>query len=141
MIVGIGVDVVNVPRFGATLKRTPGVRERLFTVAERTTGDGLPRPDASLAARFAAKEAVAKALGAPEGLRWTDCEVVSDPDGRPWLRTSGTVAEAATALGVRRWHLSLTHDGDVAIAHVVAEGEVPVPVDPEDALPVRDVEE
>ncbi|MEZ5117309.1 MAG: holo-ACP synthase [Candidatus Nanopelagicales bacterium] len=123
MIVGVGIDVVNVPRFAATVKRTPGVRERVFTVGERTTADGLPRPDASLAARFAAKEAVAKALGAPPGLRWQDCEVVADPDGRPWVQVSGTVAEAAEALGVQRWHLSLSHDGDVAVAYVVAEGD------------------
>ena len=100
MIVGIGVDVVNVARFGATLRRTPGVRERLFTVAERTVSEACSAPTRPWPRRFAAKEAVAKALGAPQGLRWHDCEVVSDPDGRPWLRTSGTVAEAAAALGV-----------------------------------------
>ena len=123
MIVGIGVDMVNVPRFAATLRRTPGVRERLFTVEERTTGEGRPRTDVSLAARFAAKEAVAKALGAPPGLRWHDAEVVADPDGRPWLRTTGSVAEAAHVLGVQRWHLSLSHDGDMAVAFVTAEGD------------------
>lgn len=123
MIVGIGVDLVNVPRFAATLRRTPGVRERLFTLDERTTSEGRPRGDVSLAARFAAKEAVAKALGAPPGLRWHDAEVVSDPDGRPWLRTGGSVAEAAGVLGVQRWHVSLTHDGDMAAAYVIAEGD------------------
>jgi holo-[acyl-carrier protein] synthase len=122
VIVGIGVDVVNVPRFGATMRRTPGLRERLFTPVERVTAEGAPRSEASLAVRFAAKEAVAKALGAPGGLRWHDCQVVSDAHGRPWLRTTGTVAALAEKLGVRRWHLSLTHDADTAIAYVVAEG-------------------
>jgi holo-[acyl-carrier protein] synthase len=125
MIVGIGVDVVNVPRFAATLRRTPGVLERLFTVEERTTAEGRPRTDVSLAARFAAKEAVAKALGAPPGMRWHDAEVISDPDGRPWLRTSGSVAEVAEMLGVARWHLSLSHDGDMAVAYVTAEADPP----------------
>ena len=76
MIVGIGVDVVDVTRFGETLRRTPALRQRLFTVAEREL------PLASLAARFAAKEALAKALGAPAGLQWLDCEVVKDEEGR-----------------------------------------------------------
>ncbi len=126
MIVGIGVDVVNVARFGATLARTPGVRDRLFTVQERSTDDGHARPVASLAVRFAAKEAVAKALGAPSGMRWVDCEVVSDGAGRPWLQVTGTVAEVADSLGADAWHLSLTHDGDYAIAYVIAESAMPL---------------
>ena len=76
---------------------------------------------AALAARFAAKEAVAQALGAPAGLRWHDCEIVSDPDGRPWLTVSGTVAAVAGERGISRWHLSLSHDGGIASAMVVAE--------------------
>ena len=92
-----------------------------FTDAERHTPSGNPRAAESLAARFAAKEAVAKALGAPGGMRWHDCEVVIDPDGRPWLTVSGTVAAVARDRGIRRWHLSLSHDGGVAVAMVVAE--------------------
>lgn len=122
MIVGIGVDVVLVERFAAALTRTPLLADRLFTGAERVTGAGDPRSPESLAARFAAKEAVAKALGAPAGLRWHDCEVVADPDGRPWLTVSGTVAAAAAGCGVARWHLSMSHDGGIASAVVVAEG-------------------
>ncbi|MEI8056121.1 MAG: holo-ACP synthase [Actinomycetes bacterium] len=121
MIVGIGIDVVNVPRFAATLHRTPGLIERLFSLRERTTEDGRPRTEASLAARFAAKEAVAKALGAPHGMTWHHCEVVGDSAGRPWLKITGSVLELATEQGVVTWHLSLTHDGDVAIAYVIAE--------------------
>ena len=115
MIIGVGVDVVDIRRFAATLARTPRLAERLFTPAER----GLPL--SSLAARFAAKEALAKALGVPEGLRWHDAEVVPEASGRPGLLLTGTVAAAAAAAGVQRWHLSLSHDGDLATAMVVAE--------------------
>jgi holo-[acyl-carrier protein] synthase len=124
VIVGIGVDVVLVERFTSALTRTPLLADRLFTEAERTTESGNPRSPESLAARFAAKEAVAKALGAPANLRWHDCEIVTDPDGRPWLTVAGTVAAAAAERGVVRWHLSLSHDGGIASALVVAEGEV-----------------
>jgi holo-[acyl-carrier protein] synthase len=114
-VVGIGVDVVELARFSAVLERTPRVAERLFTPAEREL------PVRSLAARFATKEAVAKALGAPRGLAWHDVEVVKADDGRPWLSVTGTVAAAAEERGVRSWHLSLSHDGPVAIAMVIAE--------------------
>jgi len=122
VIVGIGVDVVLVERFARAVARTPLLAERLFTEAERLTPSGNARSAESLAARFAAKEAVAKALGAPSGLHWHDCEIVSDPDGRPWLTVSGTVAAAAAERGVARWHLSLSHDGGIASAMVIAEG-------------------
>lgn len=122
MIVGIGMDVVPVARFAGALTRTPSMAARLFTAAERVTGSGDPRSPESLAARFAAKEAVAKAIGAPAGLRWHDCEVVVDPSGRPWLAVSGTVAAAAAERGVTRWHVSLSHDGGIASAMVIAEG-------------------
>jgi holo-[acyl-carrier protein] synthase len=121
VIVAVGIDVVLVDRFARALERTPLLAVRLFTEGERVTVSGNQRSGESLAARFAAKEAVAKALGAPVGLRWHDCEVVSDPDGRPWLTVSGTVAAAAAERGVKRWHLSLSHDGGIASAMVVAE--------------------
>ena len=115
MIVGVGIDVVEIARFKQALDRTQGLADRLFCEKER----GLPVH--SLAARFAAKEALAKALGAPRGLSWTDAEVVTGPDGRPELKVSGTVADAAARRGVSRWHLSLSHDGDLATAVVIAE--------------------
>jgi holo-[acyl-carrier protein] synthase len=124
VIVSVGIDVVLVDRFVSALNRTPLLTERLFTEAERLTASGNPRAPESLAARFAAKEAVAKALGAPSGLHWHDCEIVTDPDGRPWLTVSGTVAEAAADLGIDRWHLSLSHDGGIASAMIVAERNV-----------------
>jgi holo-[acyl-carrier protein] synthase len=115
VIVGIGIDVVDVARFGDSLERTPGLRERLFTDAERTL------PLASLAARFAAKEALAKALGAPHGLQWHDCSVAKDDAGRPRLHLTGSVAAAAASLGAASFHLSLSHDAGIASAVVVAE--------------------
>jgi len=121
VIVAVGIDVVLVERFARALARTPLLADRLFTEGEQTTAGGNPRSAESLAARFAAKEAVAKALGAPSGLHWHDCEVVSDPDGRPWLTVAGTVAAVASDRGVARWHLSLSHDGGIASAIVVAE--------------------
>ncbi|MFG2108742.1 holo-ACP synthase [Micromonospora chersina] len=121
MIVAVGIDVVLVDRFARSLARTPLLADRLFTEAERYTRAGNPRSPESMAARFAAKEAVAKALGAPAGLNWHDCEVVPDPEGRPWLTVTGTVAAAAAQRGINRWHLSLSHDGGIASAMVVAE--------------------
>ncbi len=118
MIVGIGVDVVDVRRFSATLARTPRVAERLLTEDERASVRDDP---ARLAARFAAKEALAKALGAPPGLRWHDAEVVREQSGRPRLVARGTVADAADRLGVRTWQVSLSHDGGMAVAMVTAE--------------------
>jgi holo-[acyl-carrier protein] synthase len=115
VIVGVGIDVVDVARFGETLARTPALRERLFTSAEQQ------RPLASLAARFAAKEALAKALGAPAGLHWVHAEVRTDDTGRPWLVMTDSVAARAAELGVVRTHVSLSHDAGIASAVVVLE--------------------
>ncbi|MCZ7417176.1 MULTISPECIES: holo-ACP synthase [unclassified Streptomyces] len=121
MIVGVGIDVAEIDRFARSLERTPALATRLFLPAEQFLPSGDRRGVASLAARFAAKEALAKALGAPRGLRWTDAEVVTADSGAPSLVVRGTVAERAAALGVRRWHVSLSHDAGVASAVVVAE--------------------
>jgi holo-[acyl-carrier protein] synthase len=115
MIVGIGVDVADVSRLERALSRTPALAQRLFADSER----GRPLP--SLAGCFAAKEAVAKALGAPAGLRWTDAIIGHEPGGRPVLEVLGTVAKAAADLGVSSWHVSISHDGGLAVAMVVAE--------------------
>ena len=121
MILGIGVDVVPVARFAESLSRTPALAARLFTVTEQLTGAGAARTAESLAARFAAKEALAKALGGGGGMAWTDAEVVIDEVGRPSLHVSGTVAARADSLGVTRLHVSLSHDGGIAAATVIAE--------------------
>ncbi|MFH9982593.1 holo-ACP synthase [Streptomyces sp. NPDC017179] len=121
-IIGVGIDVAEIDRFAASLERTPGLAARLFVQSELLLPGGGRRGMASLAARFAAKEALAKALGAPAGLLWTDAEVYVEGSGRPRLRVSGTVAAKAAELGVRSWHLSLSHDAGVASAVVIAEG-------------------
>lgn len=123
MIVGVGIDVVPVERFAAALRRTPSLATRLFTPAELQAPTGVPRPADSLAARFAAKESLAKALGGGGGMHWTDAEVLTDESGRPFLTVSGTVAKVADALGVTRWHVSLSHDGGMAAATVIAEAD------------------
>jgi holo-[acyl-carrier protein] synthase len=115
-IIGVGIDVVDIERFGDSLSRTPGLGRRLFTPLE------LERPLASLAARFAAKEALAKALGAPGDMHWHDAEVVSEASGRPLLELRGTVRSRADSLGVTSVHLSLSHDAGIASAVVVLEG-------------------
>jgi holo-[acyl-carrier protein] synthase len=122
VIIGVGIDVVEIGRFEESLRRTAGLAERLLTHGERHLPGGEPRGIASLAARFAAKEALAKALGAPGGLRWADAQVVTEDSGRPRLEVTGTVAARAAELGVRGWHVSLSHDAGVASAVVIAEG-------------------
>jgi holo-[acyl-carrier protein] synthase len=115
MIVGIGVDVAEIAGLEAALERTPALAARLFAESERD------RPIRSLTGCFAAKEAVAKALGAPPGLRWTDVVVSNDEAGRPELVITGTVAAAAARLGVTDWHVSISHDAGICVAMVVAE--------------------
>ncbi|KQS99563.1 holo-ACP synthase [Cellulomonas sp. Leaf395] len=115
MIVGVGIDVVDVARFVDTLHRVPALRTRLFTPEEREM------PETSLAARFAAKEAIAKALGAPAGMSWQDATVRRVAGAQPVVEVVGTVAAAAAAAGVDRFHLSISHDAGIASAVVIAE--------------------
>ncbi len=114
-ILGIGVDVVDLKRFTETLERTPTMRSRLFTEAERDL------PVESLAGRFAAKEALAKAMGAPSGLSWQDFEIVNDARGAPSFKLHGAAPERLSALGIDTIHLSISHDTSVATAFVVTE--------------------
>jgi holo-[acyl-carrier protein] synthase len=114
-IIGVGVDVVEVARLATSLERTPALLDRLFTPYEQE----VERIE-SLAGRFAAKEAVAKVLGAP-GLDWTEAEVLREENGRPRLKITGHAAKVAEGLGIRTWHLSISHDGGLATAFVVAE--------------------
>jgi len=114
MIVGIGIDVTQVSRFTTAAGRA-GLLERVFTPAEQ---------DASMqrmAGRFAAKEAFAKALGAPTGLVWTDVEVRKDEAGKPYFACTGTVAALVAERGIASIHLSITHDAGIAAAVVVCE--------------------
>lgn len=115
MIVGIGVDLVDIARFEETIARTPRLLERLFSPAERTLK---PR---SLAARFAAKEALIKALGGSDGVHWTEIEVTPEESGRPWFTLSGSTAAVIVERGIGSIHLSMSHDGGFATAYVIAE--------------------
>ncbi|MGV1009169.1 MAG: holo-ACP synthase [Dermatophilaceae bacterium] len=115
MIIGIGIDVVDIERFGQSLARTPDLAKRLFTEDESRL------PLVSVAARFAAKEALAKALHSPRMMAWKDVAVVKDGNGRPSFDLQGTVLARAQSLGVRTVHLSISHDSGVASAVVVAE--------------------
>ncbi|MBC7594227.1 MAG: holo-ACP synthase [Kineosporiaceae bacterium] len=115
MISGVGVDVVDIQRFGESLERTPTLRERLFTTAEGEL------PLESLAVRFAAKEAFVKALKGPAGMSWQDIEVVTMSNGAPEFLLHGAAAARAKDLGITTIHVSLSHDGGMATAFVVAE--------------------
>jgi len=125
VIRGVGSDLVEVSRIARALERH-GERflRRVFTPAEAWGAGGI-LPAESLAARFAAKEAVLKALGTgwAWGARWTDVEVLGGRGGPPAARLHGAAHQRALALGVRWVHLSLTHDAGLALAFAVLEGE------------------
>ena len=112
MIDGVGIDVVDISRFQEALERTPGLKDRLFTEGEKSKGIS------SLAARFAAKEALAKALHVPAGLNWQDCEIINLENGRPVFLFHNQIAELIDGADV---HLSLSHDAGIASAMVVIE--------------------
>jgi holo-[acyl-carrier protein] synthase len=122
-VIGIGVDVVDVTRLARVLDRTPSMAERVFLDTEREYAGGADADVAlrRLAARFAAKEAAAKALGTEGTVRWREIEVISGPGERPVLRISGHTAQLAEQAGIRHWHLSISHDGNLAMAVVVVE--------------------
>lgn len=112
MIEGIGIDVVDIERFTESLRRTPSLAERLFTPTERTLSIS------SQAARFAAKEALAKALNAGKGLLWLDAEVVNHESGKPGFIFRGEIAKLVDNSKV---HLSISHDAGMASAIVIIE--------------------
>ena len=118
---GIGIDAVEVDRFRTVLGRTPGVATRLFTEGERAAGARRRDPAQRLAARFAAKEAVMKALGVGLGaFPFHDVEVVNAASGQPDLVLRGKAATLAASQGVTGWRLSLTHTDRTAHAVAVA---------------------
>ncbi len=125
VIVGVGVDIVAVARIQKMLDREKErFLARAFTPAERDYCLERGRPAESLAARFAAKEAVMKILGTGwgEGVGFLQVEVVRDPKGNPGLELTGEAAEVAQRLGIGKLHLSLSHSNDHAVAFAVAEG-------------------
>ncbi len=135
-IVGVGVDAVDVARFRRLLDRRPRFATRCFTETEQSDANRSGDVAQSLAARFAAKEAVMKALGTGIGaFALTDVEVRRTSGkgatrNAPFLVLHGTAAALAGAQGAARFHLSLTHTDGVAIAFVVAEEAQPAPCAP-----------
>ena len=125
MIVGIGVDVVDLDRFAATMRRQPSITTRVFSDGEREYCDAASAERVRVeryAARFAAKEAVGKALRCGIGsYPFRAVEVLRDDSGAPLVAFHGAAAAKASAAGADRWHLSITHDANVTIAFVVAE--------------------
>ena len=117
MIMGTGIDLVDIARFERSVTRTPGLLPRLFTAAEQ------PLKLSSLAARYAAKEALIKALGGSDGVYWTEIEIASEASGRPHFVLSGSTARVVADRGITALHLSLTHDAGLAAAYVIAERE------------------
>ena len=126
MILGLGMDVVEVGRIARLLEGPAGRAERFlarcYTPGERTFCEARRDRASRYAARFAAKEAAVKALGAPRGVSWQDLEVTRAEGRAPTLAFSGPAAAAARRAGVARVHLTMTHDGGVAAAVVVLEG-------------------
>lgn len=120
MIVGIGVDVVDIARFERGLIRTPALVHRLFAESEQVR-DGVAMPLRSLAGRFAAKEALIKALGDSAGVRWHDMRVVSNDLGNPGFELFESTRAIAQERGITAIHLSMSHDAGFAIAYVIAE--------------------
>lgn len=125
MIVGLGVDITEVPRVAASIERF-GERflRRIFTEAEIRYCETKANRIERFAARFAAKEAALKALGTGwrRGIAWRDVEVTREPSGKPTMAFHGKAAEFAAKLGVKRAHVSLTHTAETAMAQVILEG-------------------
>ncbi|WDH79512.1 holo-ACP synthase [Microbacterium esteraromaticum] len=115
MIIGTGIDLVDIARFERSVTRTPRLLERLFTPAEQQL------KLRSLAARYAAKEALIKALGGSDGVYWIEIEIASEPSGRPHFVLSGSTAAVVAERGITALHLTMTHDAGLAAAYVIAE--------------------
>ena len=121
-IKGIGVDAVDIERFRDSILRTPSMVDRIFTIPELEYVEPKSDPVPSLAARFAAREAVMKAMGLGLGaFGFHEVWVERAESGEPHLQVTGRAKELADERGITRWHLSLTHTAIVAIAHVIAE--------------------
>lgn len=125
-IVGIGLDLVNIARVEAIARRWQDrFLQRVYTEDERRASFDRPWPYASLAGRFAAKEAMLKALGTgwSDGVSWQDIQVLNEVGGRPVATVRGRTGMLAQQAGVTRIHVSLSHDGDYAMAEVILTNE------------------
>ena len=121
VIRGIGIDAVDIERFRRSLERTPSMQQRIFTDSELAYVAPKADPVPSLAARFASREAVMKAMGLGLGaFGFHEVWVDHLESGEPHLHVTGRAAELAGERGIDTWHLSITHTDQVAIAYVVA---------------------
>ncbi len=122
MIVGLGLDVCSIERMRRALERH-GDRffDRICSAAEREDLQQTSDRAMSLAGRFAAKEAFAKALDGAPGVGWHECEIRRGPAGRPQMTLHGKARTLASEAGAIRWHVSITHDGGIAAAVVILE--------------------
>ena len=120
-MIGVGIDLVEMDRFRMALDRTPGIIGRCFTEDEQVYALKKRDPTERFAVRFAAKEAVMKAMGVGIGeVRLRDIEVRRDGSGRPSVLLHGTAADKANELGITEWKLSLTHAAHAAEAIAIA---------------------
>src|SRR5699024_7773485 len=124
-ILGIGTDIADVPRFAEHIERVPELLDRLLTPGEQLKRNGRRRTDASLAARFSAKEALKKAIGFPGWLPWQSAEVVPARSGAPSFRLRGLVVDHFKRTGRTTFHLSITHVALLSMSFVIAERECP----------------
>ena len=120
---GVGVDMLEIERMERVLRRRPRFAQRVFTEEERAYCDKCARPAEHYAARFAAREAVVKALGTgfSRGIGMKDVEILTLPSGKPELHLHGEALARAESMGVRALHLSLSHERDMAGAVVILE--------------------
>ena len=120
---GVGIDMIEVERVGSGISKESGFREMIFSATEIAYCESKKNKFEHYAARFAAKEAGAKALGTgiSHGVSWLEIEVVREPSGRPTIKFYGRAAQIAARLGVTHATLSITHTTDLAMASVVLE--------------------
>ena len=124
-VLALGLDLAEVDRIRGLLERSGDTfKARVFTAEESAYCDSHADPAIHYAARWAAKEAVAKALGTgfTEGVSWADIAITRTPAGAPQVELAGATAAKAAALGIQRWHLALTHTKTTAAASVVGIG-------------------
>lgn len=120
-MLGIGIDAVDIDRFRRVLERTPAIKARMFTTSEIGGVISKSDPAPSLAARFAAREATMKVLGVGLGaIDLHDVSIASRDSGEPVLLVTGRARDLAAARGIAKWHVSLSHTAQVAVAVVAA---------------------